>query len=426
MFKNLLAFGAIAALSIIGGANIPKFSDSAVAVSSNGTVLSSEVKLPVNKIDLDYEATDYDIAAVSAKQTGSEPNITAKAAILLEANSGKVLYSKDETKHLPIASMVKIMTLAVIYDALEAGQIKLDDDVMISRNANGMGGSQAFLDFDSTYKVSELIKSIVVASANDSCVAMAEHLYGSEADFVDKMNELASRLGMTNTNFVNCTGLPTVGAYSCAADVAKMYAHIMKSPFYGKDQKIWMYDLEHPSGRVTGLTNTNKHARFYPNCEGGKTGFTAEAGHCIAVTAERKNLRPVAVIIGASDSKTRFAESAALMNHTFDAYENKLIVNKDKPIGQIKLQKAWDSQAEVYAKENVYDLCKKGDKDQPTVNIELQRTVKAPIAKDAPVGVIIVTEDGKVIGEVDAVTGKDISRLTYLDAVKKAVNKFKI
>lgn len=365
-----------------------------------------------------------DCVAVGASGQ-SDIDISAKSAFLMEGKSGKTLFAKGADKQLPIASMVKTMTLALIYDALEDGRLKLDDDITVSPNASGMGGSQAFLDFDSVYKADDLIKSIVIASANDSCVALAEHLYGSESAFVDKMNQKAAELGMVNTNFANCTGLPAVGGYSSAEDVAKMYAYIMKSPFYGKDHSIWMYDLQHPSGRVTGLTNTNKHARFFKDSAGGKTGFTKEAGHCIAVAGKRNNLEPIAVIIGASDSATRFAESARLLNHAFDNYSNKLIVDATKPIGNVKLQKAWDNNVNVFARENFYDLVQKGDKGQPTVNVEVVKSVSAPVSKDSALGRIIITEDGKVVKEMDVVASVDIKALTYGQAIKKIAQKFR-
>jgi D-alanyl-D-alanine carboxypeptidase (penicillin-binding protein 5/6) len=254
---------------------------------------------------------------------------------------------------------------------------------------------------------------------------MAELIAGSEAGFVEKMNELAAKLGMTNTHYVNCTGLPAAGAYSCAADVAKIYSYIMKSPYYAQSgNNIWMYDFTHPSGRVTGLTNTNKHARFFPDCTGGKTGFTAEAGHCITVTAARKNLQPIAVIIGASDSKTRFAESARLMNHTFDAYENKLIVDSSKPI-RVGLRNAVATEVDLFAERDFYELCKKGEKIEHVVNIELAKNVKAPLAAGEVHGKVLVTEEGKVIAEIDIVSKTEVDNLNYFDAIKKVIGKYK-
>ena len=400
IFKATLVFGLAAACGVVG---LPKFSGPAAVRADSGS-----------------------FTEISAKTADKTLDITAKAAFLMEGNSGKVLFSKDADKQLPIASMVKVMTLAVVYDALEAGQIKITDDVSVSRNAGGMGGSQAFLDFDNTYKVDELIKSIIVASANDSCVALAELIAGNEDDFVAKMNAKAAELGMKNTNYANCTGLPAVGGYSTAADCAKVYAYILKSPYYGMFEKVWMYDLTHPSGRVTGLTNTNKHVRFYNDCTGGKTGFTSESGHCITVAASRRNLSPIAVIIGAGNSQTRLDESRALMDWVFDNYENKLVVSSAEPAGSIKVLKAVVEQMDVFPRENFYDLVKKGDKNQPSINIELAQSVKAPIGAADAVGRIVVTDEGKVVAEIDIVTGADIKQMGYWDAVRKVINNFKI
>jgi len=377
----------------------------------------------------------HDYVAVQASAKAPDLNITSKSAFLIEANSGKVLFSKDADKRLPIASMVKIMTLAVIYDALEAGELTMGDMVTVSRNASGMGGSQAFLDFDSQYAVEELVKTIIVASANDSCVALAEHIAGSEAEFVARMNALAAELGMTNSNFANPTGLPAPNSYSTAADIAKAYAYIIKSPFYNYVRsgdaepmhKSWMYDLAHPSGRITGLTNTNRHARFFNGCTGGKTGFTAEAGHCITVTAERNNIRPVAVIIGATDSQTRFAESGNLLNFALSSFENRLIVDASSVLGSINLRNAMQDAINVYAKENFFDLVKKGEKDaEPTVTIEINRSVKAPITADTVLGTIVITDDGVVVKEIDVVAGVAINELKYFDALRKISQRYKL
>ena len=359
--------------------------------------------------------------------------ITAKSAFLMEANSGKTLFAKDEHKRLPIASMVKITTLAVIFDALQNGEITMADKVTASDQASGMGGSQAFLDRQSEYTVEQLVKSIIVASANDSSVAMAEHISGSESEFVNRMNELAARLGMENTNYVNCTGLPAANSYSSAADVAKVYAYLMKSPFYNykvdgtEMNKVWMYDLTHPSGRVTGLTNTNRHARFFNGVLGGKTGFTSEAGHCIAVAAERGSIKPIAVIIGAKDSTTRFHESGELMNHVFDGYINKLIVDSGLKLGVINLKKSMQDKVEVFARENFFDLVKKGDTSaEPTVTVEFYDGLRAPIKRDTPLGKIIVTDEGVVVREIDIVSGVDIDGMNFFDSIKKVTRNFKL
>ncbi|MDR0975643.1 MAG: D-alanyl-D-alanine carboxypeptidase [Christensenellaceae bacterium] len=352
------------------------------------------------------------------------PAVSAKAGFLLEANSGKVLFEKNADEKLPIASMTKIMTLAVIYDAIEAGKLKMDDKIMVSQTASGMGGSQAFLDFDSEYTASELIKTIVVASANDSCVALAEHLFGSEGAFVAEMNKLAKSLGMTNTNYANCTGLPAVGAYSTARDTSKVYAYIMEKQHYADFNTLWMFDFLHPSGRTTALSNTNKHAKFYNGVLGGKTGFTAEAGHCITVAAERNDLKPVAVIIGAGDSKTRFKESGDLMNYVFDSFENKKVLDKGTAIATAEVRGAANENEGVYPREDYFVLAKRGDNTTYSISYDINDTIKAPIKANEPIGKILVSENGKVINETDAVFAKDIKKLGFGGMLKKIGEMF--
>ena len=198
---------------------------------------------------------------------------TCKAAMLIDSETGTVVYEKNTRERLQIASMVKIMTLGLAFDEIERREIPFDSIVTASENAAAMGGSQAFLDANADYKLDELLKSIVVASANDSCVAVAEYLYGSVEAFVAAMNERAQKLGLTDTKFVNCTGLPQAGQYSCAADVAAMFKLLTEHERFFDYAKVWMYDFRHPSGRVTGLTNTNKLIKFYEGCDGGKTGY---------------------------------------------------------------------------------------------------------------------------------------------------------
>ena len=351
------------------------------------------------------------------------PAITAKAAFLLEANSGQVLFAQNADAHLPVASMTKVATLGVIYQALAEGKITMDDMVLVSERASSMGGSQAFLDAGSEYSVHDLIQSIVVASANDSCVALAEHIAGSVESFVDHMNSFARKLGCQNTNFVNCTGLPTPGAYSCARDMATMYLALMQSPHYGDFNQIWMYDLTHPSGRVTGLTNTNKLIRRYQGCLGGKTGFTNEAGHCITVAAKRGDLQPIAVIIGAANSQTRFNESSALLDYACQNFENQLLIDRTKPIKSVQVKNAVTETVDLYPAENYYHLTPKSDATNLAIATEIPDTVTAPFDAATDLGVIMVTDNGKVIAKIPVRAGSAVPRASYWQTVQKIVHK---
>ena len=354
------------------------------------------------------------------------PQITAKAAFLIEANSGTVLYTKDAEARLPIASMTKVATLGVIYQALADGKITMDTSVTVSDNAASMGGSQAFLDAGSTYTVKDLIQSIVVASANDSCVALAEHLAGSVPQFVSEMNQFARDAGATNTNFVNCTGLPATGAYSCAKDMALMYQAIMRSPHYGDFNHVWMYDLTHPSGRVTGLTNTNKLIRQYPNCLGGKTGFTNEAGHCITVAAKAGDLQPIAVIIGASDSKTRFRESRELLDYAANNFTNQLLVDRTLPIKIVKTKNAVMDEVTLYPKQDFYSLTAKGTESNITIATEIPDVITAPLNPDTDCGKVFVMQDGKVLAEIPVVPNLPVPAANYWQTVQKIVEQSRL
>jgi len=370
-----------------------------------------------------FTIQDDEITADDMPKNLHAPTITAKAGFVLEANSGKVLFAQNADQHLPIASMTKVATLGVIYDALDQGKIKMDDMVLVSERASSMGGSQAFLDAGSEYAVRDLIQSIVVASANDSCVAMAEYISGSVENFVKSMNTFARDLGCKDTNFVNCTGLPTPGAYSCARDMATMYQKIMQSSHYGDFNHVWMYDLKHPSGRITGLTNTNRLIRRYQGCLGGKTGFTNEAGHCITVAAKRGDLLPIAVIIGASNSQTRFNESSSLLDYVCQNFENRLIVDATKPIKTITIKNAILEQIDIYPSKNYYHLTSKDEIDNLALALEIPDAVTAPVAKTTELGKVLVTDNGKVVAEIPVHVKEDVGRASYWQTVQKIVRR---
>lgn len=375
-------------------------------------------------ISAPMEEAKVETATVEAVPNYPEaPVITAKAAFLLEANSGKVLFAQNADTHLPIASMTKVATLGVIYKALAEGKITMDDMVMVSERASSMGGSQAFLDAGSEYSVHDLVQSIVVASANDSCVAMAEHLAGSVESFVEQMNAFARGIGCQNTNFVNCTGLPTPGAYSCARDMATMYQAIMQSSHYGDFNQIWMYDLTHPSGRVTGLTNTNKLIRRYQGCLGGKTGFTNEAGHCITVAAKRGDIEPIAVIIGAANSKTRFNESSALLDYACQNFENQLLVDASVPIKTVQVKNAVMETVDLYPSANYYHLTPKNGNANLALASEIPDSITAPVNQEGDLGKIMVTDNGKVVAEIPVRVGEPIPRANFWQTVQKIVQK---
>lgn len=345
------------------------------------------------------------------------PSIQAKSYVLADFYSGEIVEGKNETERLPIASMVKVTTLSLIFDAIKEGRLSYDDDITVSEHAFSMGGSQAFLDKNVSYKAEELIKSVIVASANDSCVALAEHLEGSVESFVSKMNEKARELGMENTNYVNCTGLPSPNGYSCAKDVLTITRYLMENDKFFEYAKVWMYDIEHPSGRTTTLTNTNKLVRFYNGMDGGKTGFTKEALSCLSCRATRGETSLMCVVIGAPDAKSRNASVANLLNKGFSTYENKVIVRKDDTVDEkISIKNAKEDNAQFVYQSNLKSFCRKNTQQK----IEKKTTiydVKAPLKSGDVVGEsVFVLDDGKEY-RVKIVSKNDVQCKNYGDFI---------
>ncbi len=341
----------------------------------------------------------------------------ARAYYVADFDSGTVVEAKNENARYPIASMVKITSLSLVFDALDEGRLSLDDDVKVSENAFGMGGSQAFLDKNASYKAEELIKSVIVASANDSCVALAEHLEGSVDNFVAKMNAKAKELGMNDTNYVNCTGLPAEDGYSTAKDVATITKYLMKHEKFFEYAKIWMYDLVHPSGRKTTLTNTNKLVRYYGGMEGGKTGFTSQALSCLSCKAKRGDTELLCVVMGAPSGKARNAAVSSLLNGAFSTYESVKLAKKGDLSGEVTVKNGkTDSVGGVYS-DDVKVFGKKGK----LKNVEMKAdylSLNAPIREGQAIGKVKFIEDGKEISSVDIVAEKNIERKNYGDYIK--------
>ncbi|MCH5157718.1 MAG: D-alanyl-D-alanine carboxypeptidase [Clostridiales bacterium] len=348
---------------------------------------------------------------------------TSKAAILLDKDTGTVVFEKNTSEHLPIASMVKIMTLSLAFDEIEKREIPLDTIVTASENAASMGGSQAFLDANADYRLDELLKSIVVASANDSCVAVAEYLYGSVDAFVAEMNSRAAECGMTDTVFVNCTGLPKDGQYSCAKDVAVMFNKLIGHEKFFEYAKVWMYDFEHPNGRITELTNTNKLIRFYDGCDGGKTGYTDAARSCIAVTAKRGDTRLICVTIGAENSKTRNSEVSEMLNYGFSNYKTVYAVRKGDEIGEFKVNNGKTDTVKAVAAADVTAFIKSGEKCEielcPQIN-----NLRAPIKVGDTVGSVMVKINGAEYASVDALSDSACLKRGYLDVVDEFISNW--
>lgn len=349
-----------------------------------------------------------------------------KSAYLMDYDSGECIYKYNETKRMPIASVCKVITLTLCLDAVSEEKVSLSDMITVSENAAGMGGSQIFLAAGNQYMLDELLKSIVVCSANDSCVAVAETVCGSEDSFVAQMNKKAEELGCDNTLFSNCTGLPKANQYSCARDVAVMFKNLLKYDNYFKYSKIWLNDFVHPDNRVTSMTNTNKLIRKYSLCDGGKTGFTNEAGFCLAATASKDNMRLVSAVLGADSSDNRFDSIISMFDYGFANYKNKVALEKDVPFNEeFSLRGGKKKNFAVCPDRNSYVFTAIDKEPELTFNV-ISYDVKAPIVKGQTVGKVEVYKDGVLYDEVDLVSFEDIKKAGFGDYLKDVAENWAI
>lgn len=355
----------------------------------------------------------------------AEEGYKSKAIYLCDAESGTVMLKSNETKRYPIASMCKIMTLLLTFEEIDCNNLSLDDEVVVSKNASGMGGSQVFLEENGVYKVSELVKSITVASANDACVAMAEKICGSEHNFVEKMNQKAQELKMDNTFFVNCTGLPKSGQYSCAKDVSIMFSNLIKHQKYFNFSNIWMDKIEHSNQRYTEISNTNKLIRFYEGCDAGKTGYTSEAGHCLCASAMRNGMRLISVVINSPDSKTRFKECSNMFNYGFDNYQSKTIIKENIPLDiNVNVSKGKKSNLSVVCDRSINMISRKNKERCFEINFIPLEEVKAPVLKGEKVGELKIYENGIEIDSVNIVSNEDVLEKTYFDCIFDVIDNW--
>ena len=355
----------------------------------------------------------------------ADPETSAKAAYLAEAGGGQIIYAENENARMPIASMTKIMLLNYVFESIESGELKEDEDIVVSEAAESMGGSQVFLRAGESYKVGDLVKSVIVSSANDSSVCLAERLFGSEAAAVDAMNERCGEWGLANTLFSNVTGLPKPTQYSSAKDVSVMLDKLVSHEGYFGYASIYLDEIAHADGTTTMLTNTNKLVKYYDGCDGGKTGFTSDAGYCLAATAKRGDLRVVGVVIGEADSKTRFKDVSSLFDHAFNNYSRKILFDKEEPIEEkIKVVKGVADQALVVPENDVYAFTKKGEKCEFTFSISLNDSVVAPAVRGDAVGTLTVYKDGAEYKKINVVLAENVDKLTLFGAFDKISSRW--
>ncbi len=393
-------------------------------------LLSGVMIYPANVLTSQAEELQGENAEenTTEEQQTSGPEITSPSALLMEAAGGNVIWEKDaDTRRAP-ASVTKVMTLLLIFDALEEGKITLEDEVQTSEYAASMGGSQVFLEPGETQTVNTLIKCIAVASANDACVTLAEYISGSEEAFVEQMNERAVGLGMTNTHFVNCNGLDADGHETTARDIALMSRELItRYPKIHDYSMIWMDTITHTTRKGTsefGLTNTNKLIRQYAYATGLKTGSTSNAGFCVSATAEKDGVELIAVIMGADNSKDRFKDAVKLLDYGFgkcefyvdDAIEN---VAKVPVTGGVQEEVSVHMDGEFrYVDTTGADL------SQVRRKTEVKKELQAPVKQGNPAGEMVYYLGDKEIGRQKLVAGESVDRMRYSDALEQAMDRY--
>lgn len=357
-----------------------------------------------------------------------EVTVSAPSLVLMEASTGQVIYEKEAHTSLHPASITKIMTMILIFDALEEGKISLEDTVTVSEYAASMGGSQVFLEYGETQTVETMLKCISVASANDACVAMAEHIWGSEQEFVSRMNQRAKDLGMKNTTFVNCCGLDVEGHMTTAYDVALMSRELItRYPQIHNYCTIWMENITHVTRRGSsefGLTNTNKLIRQYPYATGLKTGSTSQAKYCVSATAEKDGMKLIAVIMAAPDHKVRFQDATTLLNYGFGKCQVYRDENQDKLPG-LAVQGGVEDQVPLVYESGFSWLDVTGsDLSAITKELVLPEAADAPVKKGQTAGRVVYKLNKKEIGSVNILFQKGVKKALFKDYFLKTLEQF--
>ena len=365
-------------------------------------------------------------AIAEPMETGVPVEIQSPSAMLVEASTGTVIFEKDADSPRQVASVTKLMTLLIAFEALESGEITLDESVTVSSAAAGQEGSQALLDAGAAYPLEELLKATIVASANDAACALAERLSGTEEAFVARMNERAAELGLTNTVYQNCTGLPNSAMHTTARDVATLSCEVCKHPKYHEFATVWMYTLTHPSGRTTDLTNTNRLVRFYDGCDGLKTGSADVTKYCLSATAEKNGMRLIAIVLGSPASQTRFNEARAMLDYGFGSYKRYVVLHKGDLLGrQVKVRLGSQEQVELAVGAGVSMLLRLGQEKQLSLEVEAPEQVDAPVMLGDTLGVIRVLLNGRVVAKIPAVAASDVSMPGLLEGFQRVLENWR-
>ena len=356
----------------------------------------------------------------------NETDITkgASSAVMIDYDTGEVLYNKNANSKKSVASLTKMMGLLLIFEKIDNGSIKINEQLTVSKNAKEMGGTQIWLEEGEKISVDDLLKGITMASANDAMVLMAERASGTEEAFVKEMNRKAKELGLKNTNFVNSTGFDEEGSYSSAYDMALIAKELIKhKKILDYTSKYEDYIRENTENK-TWIVNTNKLVKFYKGVDGLKTGYTDEAGSSIAVTAEKNGLRLIAISLGYDNTTTRNSETMALLDYGYNQYESKSIFRKGKKIKEVKLNKANKNKVNLILSEDVKVTVKKGENNKTyTYDIKLN-TINYPIKKGEKIGKLYLKDENKVIREIDLLSDSNIKKASIFKQYLRVVENY--
>ncbi len=347
-------------------------------------------------------------SAAAAEQPADAPQVEAKAAILMEQETGEVLCQQNAHDKLEPASVTKIMTLLLVMEAIDGGQLSTGDTVTVSAHAASMGGSQVYLKEGEQMTVDDLLKAVAVVSGNDAAVALAEHIAGSEEAFVSRMNQRAAELGMEDTTFLNCTGLPAAGHLTSAYDIALMSRALLSHPDICQYTTIWMDSIR---GGQFQLSNTNRLVRFYPGCTGLKTGSTDSAGYCLSASAERDGLSLIAVVLGSETSAKRFTAAETLLNYGFANYTliDALAGQALPPVEVLLGAERW-VQPVLQGSGKV--VVRRSQLDSVTTELRLAENVEAPVEQDQVLGEVTVLVNGQPLASLPLTAQTAVERLT--------------
>ena len=342
------------------------------------------------------------------------PNATS--AIMIEASTGEILFQKNANEKLAPASMTKMMSMLLIIEEIEKGNLKWDEEVTASEKASSMGGSQIFLEVGEKMTVKEMLKGIAIASGNDATVAMAERISGSEESFVKKMNEKAKELGLKNTNFMNTTGLDADNHHSSAYDMSLIAKELVKHDEILEFTGTYEDYLRADSSSPFWLVNTNRLVRFYDGVDGLKTGFTNTAGYCLTATAKRDNMRLITVVMNEPDTAKRSSDTTKMLDYGFNVYMVKNIIDENTVIDKVKVKLGKSLSADIVSKESITILSKKTEENR-NISYEAQiDNIVAPVKKGDKVGIINIIEDGKIISTIDATVRQDVNKINIFEA----------